>query len=234
MHYVAYYFMYVRRRPQSKEEINETLKHQYLLFLTFNKLHKIAPIKSFYSILTNRDRHFAETEEFRNAVAFSLANEVALVVADLQTLLERTHPDRIDDAIHKLFSSGVTIKNAATGGEVGYEIRSIFAANATARGKQIRNSIRKGLLNAETQTPPLRNQRKAAAGARRAADKRAERLRETVADIKASLGLKDPVSPTRLASELNSRNIPTPQGKIWTAAGAKNLLIRLGGESLSP
>lgn len=224
--HVVYYFGYVQSKSKLRGDTPRTIMDQGRLVHVFEKVLGWKEPKPFTSLLTNRDRHFANTIEFRTAVAFAAKYKIPLVIADLYSLLRATHPDLISAAVSTVFGAGVRILNAAAGGEMNPATVATLVAAAKGAGLSIRNAIKKGLPSGLPRSPTT-NQVRAAHGAKRAADIRALNLKDVVNAIADEFAKERALSPTVLAKELNTRGILASRGGTWTAGSARNLLKRL-------
>jgi hypothetical protein len=174
----------------------------------------------------NRDRHFANSPAFRQAVAKAKALGCPLVLPDVTDMLSRTHHKLIPDCVERLAQAGVTILNAATGKALEPASLSVASDLATAVAISRRLPIRLGLRSQpRRERQGSSNQPKAAKGTVRAADKRARRLKPEVDAIRDSI--PGPLTPTVLARELNARSVLTERGNLWSPTTARNLIKRL-------
>ncbi len=186
---------------------------------------------------TNRDHHFANTTQFREAVRVAKDVNGTLLLGDLFELLCATHPDWTARAFTELLTSGVSVVDARTGWIVANDARALqMIASATAVGRERRAPILRGLVrrqkpaDAEGET----NQASAARGASLASSLDFERrLRPICNLILRDLPNDTTLSRSRLAAALNARNVLTRQGKTWTPANAGKLLSRLSAAGLT-
>lgn len=171
----------------------------------------------------NRDRHFADTGAFRRAVAQAKQLGCPVVLGDVLDMLSRTHPLMIPDCVSTLSTAGVTILNAATGVELEAKLLNTMASVAliVATKRRRAGPVRKP----QDRESGTSNQAKAARGSIHAADRRAERLRPHIGQIRVSVSA--PLTPTLLARELNAREVYTDRGRLWSPTTARDLIKRL-------
>ena len=225
---VAYHFSYVRSRPRSVQELPANIIHQITHVRMFVEEQSYEVKKQFIAIPTNRDHHFANTPQFRDAVSIAKAMDCPLVFGDIFTLLCATHPEQIVEAATTTSGAGVVIVNAKTRLVLrqGDMTGMVTAAMAVAVSRRM--PIMRGLRKVEPRRQTGRaNQMKAARGAAQAADTRALGLRPIVESIRSALPPGLQLTPTILARELNARAISTVSGKVWSVPAARNLLGRL-------
>jgi len=207
-------------RPQA------TLVHQFAIRRSFTI------VRSAYALKTNRDRHFAETGEFFEAVRHAREGDGYLVVGNLLELLTATAPDEIVEALQAAHQPGVTLIDAVTGGPLqkGDATRMVATAIAQARRRRPRTNQKieePELGGRQKRRSPASNQSRAARGAASAAQVRAERLRDDVEQILRTLPAGTRQTARMLSEQLNSRGIFTDRGNAWSPAAARNLLRRL-------
>ena len=224
---VPYYFAYVQKRP-APGETPRSIAAQIEVAGIFGKTQNYRAIKQFRCVLTNRDRHFAETLEFREAVQYATESDASLLFADLQSLLASTHPDQISGVLTAMAESGVPLFNATTGGALKSDDLERMVVTASRISSRRRVGIKEALNRSSSARQSVNtNQPKAARGAALAAQRNAERLRPIVESILAAQPEGTVLTPTVLVRALNARSVPTTRGGVWYVSGAKNLLARL-------
>ena len=222
---VVYYFAYVNKRTP---ELPVAMARQLRFVHRFVDSKGLDIADKFPVLLTNRDRHFADTWEFRTAVERAKTLGAPLVLGDVEDMLTRTDPELIEDCIAVLLGTGISVFDARLALPLNrndFRITFLFASREATRKRDnidIGISIRKPVRKSGTS-----NQHRAARGTSLAAKRRAERVRPVVDEIRGMLPAGTELSATLLAKELNSRSILTDRGKPWSRNTADRLLNRL-------
>lgn len=225
---VAFTFAYVSRRPRSVDDLPGTIHAQLRQIVKFSRAHSYDIIKTIAATLSNRDRHFAETVEFRAAVQAEVAADGPLVVGSMFTLLSTTSPKKILTAIEAALTSDVIIIDAATEAPIASQDLARLAKQAIAAAEERRAPIRRGLKQSRVKRSlSPGNQAKAAQGASHAAEAYALRIKPVVDELRQKLPIGSDLGPTALARELNRRGVVTRRGNRWSATTATDLLARL-------
>ncbi len=222
---VVYHFAY---SPRRSGKAPAALTQQAMYVRRFTKARGLEVIERFQARLTNRDRHFADTGEFRDAIHRAGGLGCPLVLGDVEDMLARTPPELIGDCARVLLDAGIAILDARTGHDIGDGQFRTIVTFALREAVRRRHAVKLGLkISKSERQPGGANQRKAARGAVLAANKRAEKLRPTVEEIRLSLPAGTLLTATVLARELNARSVLTDSGKSWSRNAADRLLDRL-------
>jgi hypothetical protein len=222
---IAYYFAYVNKRAKAPPP---AMVRQHLLTQRLETTSQIRVLEVFRTVLTNRDRHFAETGEFLSAVR--RANELgcAIVLGDFEDMLKRTGPKLMVECASAALSAGVPVIDGRTGRPV--DPKEIMATvkflqrDASARRDSIQ--IGRKLSNAEHR-PRANNQPKAAKGTVMKADRTALLLEPVIQEISDELPPGKNLTPTILARALNERQMLSDRGNAWSRGTADRLLKRV-------
>ena len=194
----------------------------------FAESHGFEVKRTVWATLTNRDRHFAETREFGEAVRAAAECGGPIVLGDVLALLSATTPQNVLPALFAALGAGVPVIDAV--------------AEATIKAKDIARLVRHGRIASSGRRAHLRqdpkhsssmgagraeNQTKATRGSSSVANAFAVGIKPIVDDIKGKLPAGSGLGPSALALELNSRGIFARRGGTWSATTARDLLRRL-------
>ncbi|TWG49544.1 hypothetical protein [Aminobacter sp. J44] len=228
----VFLFAYVRSMPRSSKEFAalSAIKAQHKAIRKFASANGVQVLRTFFDATTHRGSHFLNSDVFADAVRFACENDAPLLVGDIKALIASAKKnvlevmDRVDLLNCDLFdaSTGKSWKNF-TGMD-----RSMIAGEAVSLIKRGR-AISRGLGGTIERSASLtENQKRGAASNRRKAQRRAEKLKPVIEELRASLAPGHALTPSVVASRLNDLQIPATRGGKWTYNTAKRLLDRIG------
>lgn len=224
---VIYAFAYVGKTAERGMR-SEAMKRQLELAKRYATKHGYDAATIFVATRTSRRGHFADTPEFRRAIANAQAVGGPIIVADLEGLLTSTNSDRTREALHAVLAAEVDVIDAHSQASVhAFDVGRI-ASRARVTAARKRMAIKRGLPPPGTRKPPPPNNlRRATKASELKADTFARQLQGIVAEIREAQVPGSPVTASMLKNELNRRGVLSSGGKEWSAASAKNLLARI-------